>query len=67
MQKTGEQKSILSRYTDSVSFARPERDPQMSMQVQERASVRESVHSDAILTVYAVDPSNVLSGSQDRV
>jgi hypothetical protein len=33
----------------------------------ERAPVRESIHSEAVLNIYPVDASTLLSASQDRV
>jgi len=43
-----------------------ETDSKTSTQVQAKSTVREIIHSDAILNLCAVDTSTVLSGSQDR-
>lgn len=34
---------------------------------QQRAPIRENIHTEAILNVHSIDASNVLTGSQDRV
>ena len=38
-----------------------------SAQARERPPARERIHTEAILNVYSIDGSTVVTGSQDRV